>query len=205
MPALLTRMSTEPSRSTQVSIDVPRHARRRDVGLQVLVADALGLDQLARGAVVVHDARHEHVGAALGERQREGLAEAGVAARDDGLLAREREEVHREIPDLQGLSFDGPPCRPLCSIARPLRCGGRFPRRDPCRTAYRSRRPRPKGDGRCRSFRARACTTSRSAEPTGRRRSTSGRACSGCRSCSSSPTSTTRGRATSTSIRATAG
>ena len=40
---------------------------------------------------------------------------------------------------------------------------------------------------------------------TGRRRSTSGRACSGCRSCSSSRTSTTRRRATSTSTPATDG
>ena len=44
---------------------------------------------------------------------------------------------------------------------------------------------------RCRSSRARASTTSRSSAPTGRRRSTSGRACSACRSSSSSPTSTT--------------
>ena len=43
----------------------------------------------------------------------------------------------------------------------------------------------------CESFRARASTTSRSSAPTGRRRSTSGRACSACRSSSSSPISTT--------------
>jgi NTE family protein len=56
----------------------------------------------------------------------------------------------------------------------------------------------------CASSRARASITSRSSAPAGRRRSTSGRASSGCRSSSSSPTSTTRPRATSTSTRATA-
>ena len=55
----------------------------------------------------------------------------------------------------------------------------------------------------CRRSRPRACTTSRSSARTGRRRSTSGRACSGCRSCSSSRTSTTLPRATCTSTRAT--
>ena len=43
----------------------------------------------------------------------------------------------------------------------------------------------------CGSSRPRACTTSRSSARTGRRRSTSGRACSACRSSSSSRTSTT--------------
>ena len=99
MPALLIRMSTEPRRSAHASTTRLRDAGGRDVGLHELVAHALGLDQLAGGAVVVDDARHEHVRAALGEREREGLAEARVAAGDDGVLALEAEVVQREIGD----------------------------------------------------------------------------------------------------------
>src|SRR3954447_1608976 len=57
----------------------------------------------------------------------------------------------------------------------------------------------------CASPRARGPTTSRSSARTGRRRSTSGRACSACRSSSISRTSTTRRRATCTSTPATGG
>ncbi len=53
---------------------------------------------------------------------------------------------------------------------------------------------------RCGRSRLKASTTSRLSAPTARRRSDSGKASSACRSCSSSRTSTTRPRATSTSI-----
>ena len=76
MPALLTRMSTEPSCSTQAS--TTRCGAPGSVMSTCIerVADALGLDQLRRDAVVVEQAGDEDVGAALRERERERPARA---------------------------------------------------------------------------------------------------------------------------------
>jgi len=76
--------------------------RRRDVGLHELVAHTLGLDHRPRRAVVIHDAGHEDVRPALGESERECLAEARVAPGDNGVAALQAEEVHGELGDVHG-------------------------------------------------------------------------------------------------------
>ena len=76
---------------------------RGDVDLEEFVAAPVGLDQAAGLSVVVHHAGDEDVGAGLRECERERLAEPGVAAGDDGLPAREREEIHREVADVHAV------------------------------------------------------------------------------------------------------
>src|SRR5262249_9557665 len=79
--------------------DLLRQARLRDVRRHELVPASLALDEAAGLAVVVDDARDEHVRARPGERDRERPTETGVAAGDQGVPAVEAEQIEREVRD----------------------------------------------------------------------------------------------------------
>jgi hypothetical protein len=107
-------------------------------------------------------------------------AQEGVAALKRGAS---RSSIRRTRFDvIRGLSRD-PESRAVC----PELSGGTWPRRacgslDPGHKA----RDDTLVEIAMTKLQTRACITSRSSAPTGRRRSTSGRACSACRWCSSS-------------------
>ena len=99
-PALLTRTSIEPSRSTHVDTTRIGLTGNGDVGFDELEPTTLGLDQPTGGAVVVGEARDEDVGTRLGQGGAECLAESGVAAGDHRIATRQREPAQLEVADV---------------------------------------------------------------------------------------------------------
>ena len=80
--------------------DLSRSPSHGEVSGEDLTTATFGFDQFVGGAVVVGDGRDVQVGAGLRHGDGVRLAEASVAAGDDRLLAREREEVQREVTDV---------------------------------------------------------------------------------------------------------
>jgi len=78
------------------------HARLGDVGHRELQPPSGALDKPAGGRVVVGQPDREHVRACLRQGEREGLAQAGVAAGDDGVPPGQREQVEAEVGDVHG-------------------------------------------------------------------------------------------------------
>jgi hypothetical protein len=57
------------------------------------------LDQRPGGAVVLGQADREYVSAGFGQGGREGPAQAGIAAGDQGVASGEREQLEAEVGD----------------------------------------------------------------------------------------------------------
>ena len=75
-------------------------ARLRDVGFFEYDPAPGGLDQSPGGPVILGQADREDVSAGLGQGHREGPAQAGVAAGDQGVTPGEREQVEAEVGDV---------------------------------------------------------------------------------------------------------
>src|SRR6478672_11483106 len=82
--------------------DDRRYACLRDVGYGELHPASGALDQPAGGPVVVGQADGEHVRARLGQGEREGPAQAGVAAGNESVPPGEGEQVKTEVSDIHG-------------------------------------------------------------------------------------------------------